>query len=163
VHLPGDPRVDLAILAEDPFGADQTGGVEDDARPALVALEEAPGLDVDPVLPRLLDVALGVLVGDRQGELVEQLAGGGVDRRRVRELGEDHQLDRQEGGVALDRLGDHRQHAVGVGLDAAAVGGVAEVGLAGGGGVAESPIHGGHDIPAWTAARPVVKMLRYFG
>ncbi len=137
VHLPGDPGVHLAVPGEDAVGADQAGGVEHHFAVLVVALEEGAGLDVDAVLACLLLVALGVLVGDLDRQLVVELAGGGEDRRGVRELGEDHQLDGNDRSVALDRHVDHPQHAVDVRLDAAAMGRILEVHLAGGGAVAQ--------------------------
>ena len=53
VDLVRNPRVDLAVLVEDPLGPDQAGRVEDDARPARIDLDHRAALDVDVVLPRL--------------------------------------------------------------------------------------------------------------
>jgi hypothetical protein len=106
------------------------------ARPALVAFKEGGGLDVDAVLARLADVAVGVLVGDGHRQPVVQFLDGGVDEGGVAELGEDEQAHRGEGGVAEHRPVDHAEHVADGGGDAGAVARVGKVGLAGAGGVA---------------------------
>ena len=98
-----------------------------------IDLQERPGLDVDPPLPRLRDVAVGVLVGDRHGEPVDQLVDRLVDRRGVGELGEDDELDVEERLVADDRAVDHPEQAPDPRGDRVAVARARQIGLAGGG------------------------------
>ena len=57
---------------------------------------------------------VGVLVGNRHGELVGAARDGRKDRRRVRELRKHDEPDRQERRRAGDRRVDHREHAIGV-------------------------------------------------
>ena len=109
MDLPRKPGIHLAIPAQDPVRPDQAGRVEDDPRPPGIDLQKGPGLDEDAPLPRLLDVAVGVLVGDRHGEPVAQLVDRLVDRSGVGELGEDDELDVEERLVADDRAIDHAQ------------------------------------------------------
>src|SRR5436189_3195421 len=60
----------------------------------------------------------------------------------MRELGKHDEADRQEWSAAGERRVDHRQHPVGVGAHRRPVERVGEIGLAGGGGVADE-IHPG--------------------
>ena len=78
-----------------------------------------------------------MLVRNRHRELVEQLGDGWKDRRRVGELREHHEPDRQERRAPRDCRVDHREHAVGVRAHLTPVERVGEIGLAGGGGVAD--------------------------
>ena len=98
----------LRYRLSSPSGPIRQVVLKTDARPPGIDLEERPGLDVDAPLPRLLDVAVGVLVGDRHGEAVAQLVDGLVDRGGVGELGEDDELDVEERLVADDGAVDHR-------------------------------------------------------
>ncbi len=84
------------------------------------------------MLRGLRDVALGVFVGELDCEAPVELRRGRVDRGRVRELGEDHQADLEEGGVPHDRSVDHLEHAANAPRDLAAVPWVRKIGLAGG-------------------------------
>jgi hypothetical protein len=102
-----------------------------------VHFEEAAGLDVDAQLARLLVVAVGVFVGDRDREPVAQLLDGLIDRGRVGELGEHDELHVAEGPVADGGAVDHREHVRDALGDGRAVGRVGEVGLARGGEVTE--------------------------
>ena len=86
-----------------PFRANQARRVEDDIRPARIQLEHRSRLNVHPLLARFAFETIGVLVGDRDRELVEHLGGGGIDWRGVRELGEYHQAHRQERSAPCHR------------------------------------------------------------
>ena len=95
----------LAIARQQPVGTDQAGCIEDVAGISIVAFEKAAGLDEDAVLAGLALIALGVLVGDRYGELVVQFLDRGINRRGVGELRENDQPHRHERRVAERRPG----------------------------------------------------------
>src|SRR5207302_536895 len=63
-----------AVAREDALRPNQTGRIEDRARPARIALEHRPGLDEDMVLPRLYRQQVRVFVRDLDGELLQKLA-----------------------------------------------------------------------------------------
>ena len=141
VHLVRDPRVHLPVLVEQPFRTDQARRVEDDRGPPRIDLEHRPALDVDAVLARLAFEAIGVLVRNRDGQLVEQLPHARIHGRRMRELREHDEPHREEGRAPGDRRVDHREHAVGVLAHVGAVGRIDQIGLAGGGGVSDDLVH----------------------
>ena len=85
--LPTAAGMNLAILIEDARGADQAGGVEDVVGPFGIDLEERAGLDVDAELFGFFVVAIGVLVGDGQGEALDEFFDGGIDGGGVGEFG----------------------------------------------------------------------------
>ena len=66
-----------------------------------------------------------------------QLGDRREDRRRVRELGKDHEPHGQERRGAGERLVDHRQHAIGVRAHVGTGKRVLEVGLAGSSGITD--------------------------
>ena len=66
------------------------------------------------MLARLRDQALGVLVGNRDRQLREQLLHRLKNRRGMREFWKDDESDRQKRRAAFDRGIDHLQHAVGI-------------------------------------------------
>ena len=100
-----------------------------------------PGLDVDSPLPRLAGVAIGVLVGDRDGQPVAQLVDGLVDRGGMGEFGEDHELHVEERLVADHRPIHHAQESADPAGDLVAMPGTGKVGLAGRGVVAWDLVH----------------------
>ena len=103
VDLPRYPRVHLAVAGKQAVWADQARRVEHMAGEPRITLQEAAGLDERPVVAAEAVVAVGVLVGDRHGQLVVQFLGRLVDRGGVGELGEDDQPHVPERPVA-----DHR-------------------------------------------------------
>src|SRR5207237_1094816 len=111
-----------------------------------IALQEAAGLDVYAVLLCLLMIALGVLVGDRHGKLVEQFLDREVDWRGVGKLGKDDQPNGREWGVAQNGPVGHGQHLVYLAVNTVSVAGVGHVGLASGGVVAKV-CRRGHSLP----------------
>ena len=85
VHLVRNPGIHLPVLVQDALGPDEARRVEHDARPARILLEHRAALDVDVVLARFRRQPIGVLVRDRHGQLVEQLAApSGTPARRAR-------------------------------------------------------------------------------
>jgi hypothetical protein len=113
-----------------PFGSDEARGVEQHARPAAIALDHRPALDVDVVLARFAVQALGVLVRNLHREHFVEFFHARIDRRRVRELGKHDEPHRQERAAAADGSVDHRQHAIGVGAHIGACRRVRQVRLA---------------------------------
>ena len=87
--------------------------------------------------PRGAREAIGVLVGNRHGQPVEQLGDRGVGGRGVRELRKHDQANRQERRASGHRRVDHLQHAVGVRAHLAAISGIRQIRLACGGSVAD--------------------------
>ena len=96
-----------------------------------------PRLDVDAVLARLRVEAFGVLVRDRNGQLLDQLLDGRKHGRRVRELREHDETNRQERRAARNGGVDHREHAIRVRAHLRSIQRIREVGLTGGGGIAD--------------------------
>ena len=86
----------------------------------------------------LLLVAVGVLVGDRQSEAVDQFFDCGIDRSGVGEFREGDEADVKEWFIAGDGKIDHIEHALGSMMNFIARAGVGRVELAGGG------VVGGH-------------------
>jgi hypothetical protein len=82
-----------------------------------------------------------VLVRDRNGELVEQVAHGGVHRRCVREFREHDQPHREERRAPGDSRVDHREHAIRVLAHVRAIRGIAQIRLAGGRAVSDDLGH----------------------
>ena len=62
VNLPGNPGIELAVLADDAVGADQHGGIEHAAGECVVTLEKRSGLEIAAVAPTEPFVARRVLV-----------------------------------------------------------------------------------------------------
>src|SRR6185436_18521671 len=140
-------------LVEDALRPDEAGRVKHDPGPLRVLLDHRARLDVEAVLLGPGRDAIGVLVGDGHGQLLDQLGHGDEDGRGVRELGEDDEPDGKERGRPRYRGVDHRQHAVGVRAHLSAVDRVGQVGLAAGGGIADV-VHDSRMI------RPVREWLR---
>ncbi len=88
------------------------------------------------MLARLQLQAVGVVIGNRHREVIPQFADCGIHRRGMREFRKDDQAHGQEGGAASHRSINHREHAIGVDAHAVSRGGIREIGLAGGSGVA---------------------------
>ena len=90
-----------------------------------------------------------MLVRDLHAEVPSQLLDRRVHGCRVGELGEHHEAHGQEGGRARDRAVDGRENTVGVLPHVGPREGILEIGLAGGGGVADGIRH---LLPPWVAS-----------
>ena len=109
-------RIELAgeLSGELLLGAKAPALLKSPLRAALVArLLLTAGLSLE-VLARFGLEPLGMLVGDLNGELIDQLRGCLEHGRRVRELREHNETHGQKRRRARNRGIDHREHSIGV-------------------------------------------------
>ena len=120
----------------DSVRADQARGIENGPGPTAISFQKSSCLDVNPALACLFHIAIGVLVGNRHGQLVVQLRGGLVNRSGVGELRKNHELDVEKRLVANDCPVDHFQQVPYPPGDLVAMAWAGQIGLAGGGVIA---------------------------
>src|SRR5262245_14007993 len=117
VNLPRNPRVDLAVLVKQAFRSDKTRGVEYMPRILWIGFEEAAGLDKSVSFLGLAEVAVRVLIRNRNRELVQKFLWCQIDRSRMGKLRENDESHVAEWLVPDDRRINHRQHPVHAGRD----------------------------------------------
>ena len=137
VNLPRNPRVDLAVAAEDlPFGGDQHRRVEERIGPAGIDLEEGTTLDPNAMFLGDLGETIGVWIGNLDRQLFGQLFHRFVDGAGVGKLGKDDESNVVEGLIPdhrvfqlFDQPGRHSLHLIAVarmGVIGLAAGGVVD-------------------------------------